>query len=54
MTQENILTKNEINELCISIDEHSSISTSQKTFVKIVIGLYTNPFVQSDKNILSL
>jgi len=42
MTQENILTKNEINEMCIIIgklrENFPNILTPQKTFVKNIIG----------------
>lgn len=61
MTQENILTKNEINEMCIIIEEHLGRLREKmsKYFdptkdIRKNCNWVINPFVQSDQNILSL
>ncbi|XP_060858935.1 zinc finger MYM-type protein 6-like [Metopolophium dirhodum] len=61
MTQEKILTKNEINEMCIIIEEHLGRLREKmsKYFdptkdIRKNCNWVINPFVQSDQNILSL
>lgn len=61
MIQESLLTKNEINEICIIIKEH--LCKLKEHFFKYFdptkdisknYNWVINPFVQSDQNILSL
>jgi len=61
MTQENILTKNEMNEMCIIIKEHLcklkekfSKYFDSTNYIRKNYNWVINPFVQSYQNILSL